>query len=115
MKVSIEICALYIVNFLVLGVPSLCSSVFLLITNASCASELGTRAEASANEKRGAGKRTSVDSNGSAPNTPGPSLKLHASHVLSMEALMSVGLEIGSHCNDCWKFIFKYVLSSLVC
>ncbi|XP_075241169.1 brefeldin A-inhibited guanine nucleotide-exchange protein 3-like isoform X3 [Convolutriloba macropyga] len=100
-----------------LGVPSLCSSVFLLITNASCAIEYTTHSDpyhySSKSKDRKVRhdillRKISTDSGGASnPATPGLPLKLHASHVLSMEALLSVGLEIGSHCHDCWKFIFK--------
>lgn len=32
---------------------------------------------------------------------------LHTSHVLSLQVLLSSSLEIGSHCNPCWKYVFK--------
>lgn len=36
--------------------------------------------------------------------------KLHASHALSMDVILSRGLELGSHANDCWKHVFRYVI-----
>lgn len=33
--------------------------------------------------------------------------KLHASHALSMDVLLSRGVELGSHAPDCWKHIFR--------
>ena len=35
---------------------------------------------------------------------------LHTSHALSMEVLLSKGLEIGSHGNDCWPHVFTCCL-----
>ena len=34
-------------------------------------------------------------------------LKLHAAHVLTMDALLAVGLELGSHAPKCWKHVFR--------
>ncbi|XP_063717969.1 brefeldin A-inhibited guanine nucleotide-exchange protein 3-like isoform X3 [Symsagittifera roscoffensis] len=89
-----------------LGVPSLCSSVFLLITNASCAIDHSSQGECTSSTGQKINKKYSNETALSA-SSPGLPMKLHASHVLSMEALLSVGLEIGSHCHDCWKFIFR--------
>ena len=38
-------------------------------------------------------------------------VKLHASHVLSMDVLMTTGLEMGGHSADCWKHLFRYCLT----
>lgn len=37
------------------------------------------------------------------------SVKLHAAHVLSMDALLAVGLELGSHAPKAWSHVFQYV------
>lgn len=34
--------------------------------------------------------------------------KLHVSHALSMDVILSRGLELGSHASDCWKHVFRY-------
>ena len=34
-------------------------------------------------------------------------MKLHAAHVLTMDALLAVGLELGSHAPKCWKHVFR--------
>ena len=34
-------------------------------------------------------------------------VKLHASHVLSMDVMMTTGLEMGSHSAECWKHLFR--------
>ncbi|XP_054267407.1 brefeldin A-inhibited guanine nucleotide-exchange protein 3-like [Macrosteles quadrilineatus] len=36
--------------------------------------------------------------------------KLHASHALSMDVILSRGLELGSHAPDCWKHVFRCCL-----
>lgn len=33
---------------------------------------------------------------------------LHTAHVLCMDAILSVGLEMGSHNQDCWPHVFRY-------
>lgn len=38
------------------------------------------------------------------PNKP---VRLHAAHVLSMDVVMTTGLEMGSHSADCWKHVFR--------
>ena len=35
-------------------------------------------------------------------------VRLHATHVLSMDVMMTTGLEVGSHAADCWKHVFRY-------
>jgi brefeldin A-inhibited guanine nucleotide-exchange protein 3 len=39
-------------------------------------------------------------------------MKLHAAHVLTMDALLAVGLELGSHAPKCWKHVFRYLKTS---
>ncbi|KAL5009933.1 hypothetical protein ScPMuIL_012238 [Solemya velum] len=34
-------------------------------------------------------------------------VRLHAAHVLSMDVVMTTGLEMGSHSADCWKHVFR--------
>lgn len=40
-------------------------------------------------------------------------MKLHAAHVLTMDALLAVGLELGSHAPKCWKHVFRYDIVSV--
>ena len=35
------------------------------------------------------------------------SVRLTASHALSMDLLLGSGLELGSHCSDCWPHVFR--------
>lgn len=34
--------------------------------------------------------------------------RLHNAHVLCMDAILGVGLEMGSHNQDCWPHVFRY-------
>ncbi|XP_029452334.1 brefeldin A-inhibited guanine nucleotide-exchange protein 3 isoform X1 [Rhinatrema bivittatum] len=36
-----------------------------------------------------------------------PGVRLHTAHVLCMDAILSVGLEMGSHNQDCWPHVFR--------
>lgn len=36
-------------------------------------------------------------------------VKLHTAHMLCMDAILNVGLEMGSHNHDCWPHVFRYV------
>lgn len=35
---------------------------------------------------------------------------LHTAHVLCMDAILSVGLEMGSHNPDCWPHVFRCMM-----
>uniref|UniRef100_A0A1A7XUR6 KIAA1244 n=2 Tax=Iconisemion striatum TaxID=60296 RepID=A0A1A7XUR6_9TELE len=36
-----------------------------------------------------------------------PGVRLHTAHVLCMDAILNVGLEMGSHNHDCWPHVFR--------
>lgn len=38
-------------------------------------------------------------------------VKLHTAHMLCMDAILNVGLEMGSHNHDCWPHVFRYMSS----
>lgn len=40
---------------------------------------------------------------------------LHTAHVLCMDAILSVGLEMGSHNPDCWPHVFRCMAGSPPC
>ena len=42
-------------------------------------------------------------------------VRLHAAHVLSMDVVMTTGLEMGSHSLDCWKHVFRFVIFVFDC
>lgn len=33
--------------------------------------------------------------------------RLHAAHALSLDVVLSTGLEMGSHAKDCWTHVFR--------
>lgn len=37
-------------------------------------------------------------------------VKLHTAHMLCMDAILNVGLEMGSHNHDCWPHVFRYII-----
>ncbi|EDO36388.1 predicted protein [Nematostella vectensis] len=71
-----------------LGIQTRCELVLALLANASCGVE------------GSGGKRARAH----APHVP---VKLHAAHVLSMDGLLAVGVELGSHAPKCWRHVFR--------
>jgi len=55
-----------------------------------------------------ADKKSSVMS--SVLSSPRPkTARLHAAHALSMDVLLSMALEMGTHTHTCWKHIFRFL------
>ena len=71
-----------------LGIQTRCELVLAQLANASCGIE-------GLDGKRG---RSSFSAG---------HIKLHAAHVLSMDGLLAVGVELGSHAPKCWKHVFR--------
>eukprot|EP00795_Rhopilema_esculentum_P017288 gene17289-8866_t len=69
---------------------------------ARCETVLGRLAEASCGDQINERKLKSM-------SQAGP-LRLHAAHVLSMDALLAAGLELGSHAPKCWSHVFRCCL-----
>ncbi|CAH1227063.1 ARFGEF3 [Branchiostoma lanceolatum] len=80
-----------------LGVQERCGAVFAQLANASCISLEPSKPQVSPGDKKGLKAKM---------NKPQP-LRLHAAHVLSMDALLNMGLEMGSHSAECWKHVFR--------
>ena len=78
------------------GLQQRCGSVFNFLTTASC-SEKGDDTELT---RRGGG-RPRLPLVGRTP------VQLRAAHVLSMEVILSNGLDLGSHSADYWPHIFR--------
>ena len=79
-----------------IGIQTGCETVLLQLANASCGGEKVT----SHIPKWKAGQVKNK-------------MKLHAAHVLTMDALLAVGLELGSHAPKCWKHVFRYDIVSV--
>ncbi|XP_053390612.1 brefeldin A-inhibited guanine nucleotide-exchange protein 3-like, partial [Mercenaria mercenaria] len=83
-----------------LGLQERCEGVFALLANTSCVMEDFKHATFSPPDR--ATQKSSILLQ-SKPKL----VRLHAAHVLSMDAMMTTGLEIGSHSADCWKQVFR--------
>ncbi|XP_033096909.1 brefeldin A-inhibited guanine nucleotide-exchange protein 3-like isoform X2 [Anneissia japonica] len=78
-----------------LGLQDRCAAVFAHLANASCVSE-DVPQPTGEQGKKGARK-----------NSNKGGIRLHAAHVMNMDALLSMGLEMGSHAASCWKHVFR--------
>ncbi|XP_022089861.1 brefeldin A-inhibited guanine nucleotide-exchange protein 3-like isoform X3 [Acanthaster planci] len=105
-----------------LGLPARCAHLFSQIANTSCISDdPSLRAQQQQQQPQqpgggGAGDATSSSSSSSIVggkmslrgwSSKGQGVRLHAAHVLSLDAILSMGLEMGSHASECWKHIFR--------
>ncbi|XP_060081313.1 brefeldin A-inhibited guanine nucleotide-exchange protein 3-like [Ylistrum balloti] len=80
-----------------LGLQQRCGRVFSQLASTSCVL-IDTQ------------KSPSVDPKSSVKPVMSSKIKpvrLHASHILSMDVVMTNGLEMGSHSADCWKHVFR--------
>ncbi|XP_022237175.1 brefeldin A-inhibited guanine nucleotide-exchange protein 3-like isoform X2 [Limulus polyphemus] len=91
-----------------LGLQSHCSAIFAQLAIASCPMLQEDQENITTHSQKKYNKvKKSV--------LPGKKsqLKLHTSHIMSMDVILSRGLELGSHSPDCWKHVFRccsYVL-----
>ncbi|GFN83267.1 Brefeldin a-inhibited guanine nucleotide-exchange protein 3-like [Plakobranchus ocellatus] len=96
----------------VLGLQQLCGNVFSQLARTSCVKEdfrAAAAAAATAAAETGGkshGKASSLLSS-SGGNAKPKLVRLHAAHVLSMDVVMTTGLEMGGHSADCWKHVFR--------
>ena len=86
-----------VLPFCCIGIQTGCETVLLQLANASCGGE----------------KIPSHIPKWKAAHVKNK-MKLHAAHVLTMDALLAVGLELGSHAPKCWKHVFRYLPASIV-
>jgi brefeldin A-inhibited guanine nucleotide-exchange protein 3 len=77
-----------------LGLQDRCGAVFGVLANASCVMK---------EEKKMTGKSSGNKAASSKPKVP----RIHAAHALSMDVVLSIGLEMGSHSGDCWKHVLR--------
>ncbi len=75
------------------GMQNRCGSIFAQVANASCVLE-DLRKEESKSAKQGAGTKPRLT-------------RLHAAHALSLDVVLSIGLEMGSHSGDCWRHVYR--------
>ncbi len=88
---------------LAIGLQDRCGAVFAELANGSCVLELE-------DIKREQRERPPNDKKSTLPPllSSKPKLaRLHAAHALSMDVVLSIGLEMGSHAADCWPHVFR--------
>lgn len=86
-----------VLPFCCIGIQTGCETVLLQLANASCGEE----------------KVPNHIPKWKAAHVKNK-MKLHAAHVLTMDALLAVGLELGSHAPKCWKHVFRYIPAYIV-
>lgn len=84
-----------------LGVQEMCGAVFQQLAAASCVVEEVKQGINSNKPKLGGISIPSL------PNNKGKLVRLHAAHSLSLDLVLSTGLEMGSHSKDCWRHVFQ--------
>ncbi|KAK3577451.1 hypothetical protein CHS0354_032302 [Potamilus streckersoni] len=81
-----------------LGLQRRCEIVFALLANTSCVMEEQKHSQT-----------VDIKAHKLPPiiQTKAKDVQLHASHVLSMDSIITAGLEMSSHSRDCWKHVFR--------
>lgn len=82
-----------------LGLQSRCGVVFSLLASVSCPLFYDEKFYSPKSDKHKMKKTALIGKN--------KNLRLHTSHILSMDVILSRGLELGSHSPDCWKHVFR--------
>ncbi|KAH6929002.1 hypothetical protein HPB50_022379 [Hyalomma asiaticum] len=95
-------CAAKLCN--VLGLQMKCGAIFAQLAAASCPA-LDSNGAAVGRLSRQLRKASGFDK--AVLYSRSKSVRLHASHVLSMDVLLSRGLELGSHSAVCWRHVFR--------
>ncbi|XP_064629621.1 brefeldin A-inhibited guanine nucleotide-exchange protein 3-like isoform X3 [Lineus longissimus] len=80
-----------------LGLQMRCGTVFAQLASASCVMEETKRSPIPDR------KTTKMPVLVSKPKLP----RLHAAHALSLDVVLTTGLEMGSHSKDCWAHVFR--------
>jgi len=103
---------------LLAGLYDRCGAVFEHLATASCSTDVeDVRRAASSQSQQPAAtaeKKTSPASVISSVLGGRPKLaRLHAAHALSMDVLLSMALEMGTHTHACWKHVFRLTFTAL--
>ncbi|KAL0983828.1 hypothetical protein UPYG_G00133300 [Umbra pygmaea] len=89
-----------------LGVAANCASALAQMTAASCVQEEKEEREWAESGDAITQVKQRVEQKLEQLGRP-PGVRLHTAHVLCMEAILNVGLEMGSHNHDCWPHVFR--------
>ncbi|KAM7408272.1 hypothetical protein PAMA_002127 [Pampus argenteus] len=88
-----------------LGVAANCASALAQMAAASCVQEEKEEREAETGDAITQVKQR-VEQRLEQISRP-QGVRLHTAHVLCMDAILNVGLEMGSHNHDCWPHVFR--------
>lgn len=88
-----------------LGLQSSCGAVFEQLAVASCPLNQESSFIGNANQKR-----PKLRLKKSVLNNWTKCIRLHPSHILSLDVILKRGLELGSHSPHCWKHVFRCTL-----
>uniref|UniRef100_A0A8C7UI88 ARFGEF family member 3 n=1 Tax=Oncorhynchus mykiss TaxID=8022 RepID=A0A8C7UI88_ONCMY len=89
-----------------LGVAANCASALAQMAAASCVQEEKEEREVGESGDAITQVKQRVEQKLEQMGRP-QGVRLHTAHVLCMEAILNVGLEMGSHNQDCWPHVFR--------
>ncbi|XP_041866280.1 brefeldin A-inhibited guanine nucleotide-exchange protein 3 isoform X2 [Melanotaenia boesemani] len=89
-----------------LGVAANCASALAQMAAASCVQEEKDEKEAGETGDAITQVKQRVEQRLEQMGRPA-GVRLHTAHVLCMDAILNVGLEMGSHNHDCWPHVFR--------
>uniref|UniRef100_A0A3B4ETR2 ARFGEF family member 3 n=1 Tax=Pundamilia nyererei TaxID=303518 RepID=A0A3B4ETR2_9CICH len=89
-----------------LGVAANCASALAQMAAASCVQEEKEEKEVGETGDAIAQVKQRVEQRLEQIGRP-QGVRLHTAHVLCMDAILNVGLEMGSHNHDCWPHVFR--------
>uniref|UniRef100_A0A3P9B411 SEC7 domain-containing protein n=1 Tax=Maylandia zebra TaxID=106582 RepID=A0A3P9B411_9CICH len=89
-----------------LGVAANCASALAQMAAASCVQEEKEEKEVGETGDTIAQVKQRVEQRLEQIGRP-QGVRLHTAHVLCMDAILNVGLEMGSHNHDCWPHVFR--------
>ncbi|XP_043943030.1 brefeldin A-inhibited guanine nucleotide-exchange protein 3 [Protopterus annectens] len=89
-----------------LGVAANCASALAQMSAASCVQEEKEEKEVQEPSDTIAQVKQKVEQKLEQIGRP-QGIRLHTAHVLCMDAILNVGLEMGSHNSDCWPHVFR--------
>ncbi|XP_031435442.1 brefeldin A-inhibited guanine nucleotide-exchange protein 3 isoform X2 [Clupea harengus] len=97
-----------------LGIAANCASALAQMAAASCVQEEKEEREATEMGDTITQVKQRMEQKLEQMSRP-QGVRLHTAHVLCMDAILNVGLEMGSHNQDCWPHVFRVVeyISSL--
>ena len=95
--------------FLCAGLQDRCGAVFAQLANASCVSELEDMKRERQLQQQQPDKKSGPLALAAATVGKPKLARLHAAHALSMDVVLGIGMEMGSHSADCWLHVFRWV------